>query len=120
LRAVQQLGRLNVAAASQVEGAQNMQRVGIGIKSMERSIWGLIRKWHPGPIRTDAITDPFHPVEVGYYEYRIDKDLGVKNTPYLGSDTNDVLFGPGGYLYVSDGTAGLRVLKYTGRKEPGK
>jgi hypothetical protein len=52
---------------------------------------------------------------VGYYEYRIDSDLGVVNPTYAGSDTYDVIFGPGNYLYVSDGTSGMRVLKYTGR-----
>jgi hypothetical protein len=31
-----------------------------------------------------------------------------------------VVFGPGGYLYVSDGTAGLRVLKYTNGKKAGQ
>jgi len=74
--------------------------------------------WYGMGVRAMDLTDPHHPVEIGYYEYRIDRDLGVENPAYSGSDTYDVLFGPGGYLYVSDGTAGLRVLKYTGRKGP--
>jgi len=32
-----------------------------------------------------------------------------------GSDTYDVILGRDGYRYVSDGTSGLRVLRYTGQ-----
>ena len=31
-----------------------------------------------------------------------------------GQDTYDVVFGPRGQVYVPDGTAGMRVLRYTG------
>jgi hypothetical protein len=66
-------------------------------------------------LRVINIADPHHPVEVGFYEYRIDKNLPLRSDlAYVGSDTYDVLFGPEGLLYVSDGTAGLRVLKYKG------
>ena len=37
---------------------------------------------------------------------------------YSGADTYDVVLGPKGYLYVTDGTAGMRVLKYTGPVSP--
>ena len=33
---------------------------------------------------------------------------------FTGSDTYDVVFGPGGQIYLADGTAGLQVLRYTG------
>jgi hypothetical protein len=33
---------------------------------------------------------------------------------FAGQDTDDVVFGRGGQIYVSNGTAGLRVLPYTG------
>jgi hypothetical protein len=80
--------------------------------------WGsdlYFMAWYGMGVRAIDIADPYHPVEVGFYEYRIDSDLGVVNPTYAGSDTYDVIFGPGNYLYVSDGTSGMRVLKYTGR-----
>jgi hypothetical protein len=75
--------------------------------------------WYGMGVRVIEIADPVHPVETGFYEYRIDRDLNEGDPAYSGSDTYDVVFGPKGYLYVSDGTAGLRVLKYTGGKEGG-
>ena len=39
----------------------------------------------------------------------------MPNTP--AQDTYDVILGRDGYLYVSDGTSGLRVLRYTGRTD---
>ena len=75
----------------------------------------LFMAWYGMGLRVINIADPVHPVEVGYYEYRIDRDLPPRgDLAYAGSDTYDVLFGPEGLLYLSDGTAGLRVLKYTG------
>lgn len=33
---------------------------------------------------------------------------------FAGQDTYDVVFAPGGQIYVPDGTAGMRVVRYTG------
>jgi hypothetical protein len=82
----------------------------------------LFMAWYGMGLQVINIADPYHPMPAGWYEYRIDKDLpsGFVYPPnqtsanYAGSDTYDVLFGPKDYLYLSDGTAGLRVLKYTG------
>ncbi len=79
--------------------------------------WGdslLFLAWYGMGVRVIDIADPTHPTEAAHYMYDIDQ-----NTPaYAGSMTYDVIFGRGGYLYVSDGTSGLRVLKYTGRGDP--
>ena len=64
--------------------------------------WGTnlyFMAWYGAGMRVIDIADPYHPVEAGYFTY-------------------DVIFGPGGFLYLSDGTSGLRVLKYTGRGAP--
>ena len=54
-------------------------------------------------------------MSAGHFNYRVDRDLGGPEQPeYAGSDTYDVILGEDGYLYVSDGTSGLRVLRYTG------
>jgi hypothetical protein len=37
-----------------------------------------------------------------------------------GSETYDVLFGPGGFLYVADSVDGIRVLKCKGKGKSGK
>ncbi len=73
--------------------------------------------WYGMGIRVIDIGDPLHPREEGFYQYRIDRDLGAENPAFAGSDTYDVVFGPDGYLYMSDGTAGLHVLKYTGDRK---
>ena len=73
--------------------------------------------WYGNGVQAIDISDPTQPVAAGYYNYRIDSDLDAENAQYAGSDTYDVILGRGGYLYVSDGTSGLRVLRYTG--EPG-
>ncbi|MCC7464191.1 MAG: hypothetical protein IT480_17235 [Gammaproteobacteria bacterium] len=69
--------------------------------------------WYGAGVRAIDITDPARPFELGRYTYRISDDYpdaeGLR-----GQDTYDVVFGPGGRLYVSDGTAGLRVLRYRG------
>ncbi|HUJ90431.1 MAG TPA: hypothetical protein VLX12_09565 [Syntrophorhabdales bacterium] len=84
------------------------------------NVWGndlLFMAWYGMGLRVINIADPYHPVEVGHYEYRIDRDMPPRDDlAYAGSDTYDVLFGPGGLLFLSDGTAGLRVLKYTGKE----
>jgi hypothetical protein len=82
----------------------------------------LFMAWYGMGLQVINIADPYQPVAAGWYEYRIDKDLpsdfvypsGQTSANYAGSDTYDVLFGPKDYLYLSDGTSGLRVLKYTG------
>lgn len=70
----------------------------------------LYLAWYGMGVRVINIQDPYDPVEVGHYTYQIDPS----KPEFAGSDTYDVIFGPRGLLYVSDGTAGLRVLKYTG------
>lgn len=70
--------------------------------------------WYGNGLQVIDISDPRHPVSAGHYNYRIDKELGRDEAQYAGSDTYDVIFGPNGYLYLSDGTSGLRVLRYTG------
>lgn len=70
--------------------------------------------WYGNGLQVIDISDPRHPVSAGHYNYRIDKELGTEDPRWSGSDTYDVIFGPGGYLYLSDGTSGLRVLRYTG------
>jgi hypothetical protein len=70
--------------------------------------------WYGNGLQVIDISNPRNPVSAGHYNYRIDKERGTENPRYAGSDTYDVIFGPGGYLYLSDGTAGLRVLRYTG------
>jgi hypothetical protein len=70
--------------------------------------------WYGDGLQAIDISDPRHPVSAGHYHYRIDRDLGSEQAAYAGSDTYDVILGPGGTLYLSDGTSGLRVLRYTG------
>ena len=70
--------------------------------------------WYGNGVQAIDISDPTNPVSAGYYNYRIDSDLDAEEAQYAGSDTYDVILGRDGYLYSSDGTAGLRVLKYTG------
>ena len=70
----------------------------------------LYLAWYGMCARVIDIKDPYHPAEVGHYTYEIDSN----NPRMAGCDTYDVIFGPGGLLYVSDGTSGLRVLRYTG------
>ena len=72
-----------------------------------------------GGLQVMDISNPERPVSAGHYNYRVDKELGTENPTYAGSDTYDVIFGPNGYLYVSDGTSGLRVLRYTGQVPDG-
>jgi len=79
--------------------------------------WGsdlYLMAWYGMGLRAIDISNPNYPVEVGFFEYEINRN----NPTYAGSDTYDVLFGPGNFLYLSDGTSGLRVLKYTGRGAP--
>ncbi len=70
--------------------------------------------WYGNGVQAIDISDPTHPVSAGHYNYRIDSDLSAEESQYAGSDTYDVILGRDGYLYASDGTSGLRVLRYTG------
>ncbi|OFV92708.1 MAG: hypothetical protein A3H28_09960 [Acidobacteria bacterium RIFCSPLOWO2_02_FULL_61_28] len=74
----------------------------------------LYLAWYGMCARVINIKDPSRPVEAGRYTYQIDPS----KPEFAGCDTYDVIFGPNGLLYVSDGTAGLRVVKYTG-ESPG-
>ena len=60
--------------------------------------------------RAINIQDPLHPVEAGHFTYQIDPS----RREFAGCDTYDIILGQNGLLYVSDGTSGLRVVKYTG------
>jgi hypothetical protein len=85
--------------------------------------WGsdlYFMAWYGMGVRVIDLTDPYNPAEVGFYEYEINNDLppSMQSPAFAGSDTYDVIFGPGDYLYVSDGSCGLRVVKYTGRGGP--
>jgi hypothetical protein len=68
----------------------------------------LFMGWYGLCARVLDIKDPSHLKEVGYYTYQIDP----KDPAMAGCDTYDISFGPDGLLYVSDGTSGLRVVKY--------
>lgn len=68
--------------------------------------------WYGGGLRAIDISDPLHPKEAGRYEYKIDDDFGTQG--HAGADLYDVVFGPDDLLYLSDGSAGLRVVRYTG------
>ena len=70
--------------------------------------------WYGDGVRAIDISDPTQPREVGHYSYDIGLELGVDEPRFHGTDTYDVIIGPKGHLYVSDGTSGLRVLRYTG------
>ena len=69
----------------------------------------LYLAWYGMCARVIDIKDPLHPVEAGYYTYQIDPNKPA----FAGCDTYDVTFGPNGLLYYSDGTSGLRVLRFT-------
>lgn len=73
--------------------------------------------WYGNGVQAIDVSDPANPVSAGHFNYRIDRDLESEQAAYSGSDTYDVIIGPDGYLYVADGTAGLRVIKYTGDLE---
>ena len=47
---------------------------------------------------------------MGHFTYEIDSS----KPQFARCDTYDIITGQNGLLYVSDGTAGLRVVKYTG------
>jgi hypothetical protein len=70
----------------------------------------LFLAWYGMCARAINIQDPLHPVEVGHLTYQIDPS----RPEFAGCDTYDIILGQNGLLYVSDGTSGLRVVKYTG------
>jgi hypothetical protein len=70
----------------------------------------LFLAWYGMCARAIDIHDPLHPFEAGHFIYQIDPS----KKEYAGCDTYDIILGQNGLLYVSDGTSGLRVLKYTG------
>ncbi len=70
----------------------------------------LFLAWYGMCARAINIQDPLHPVEAGRFTYQIDPS----KPQFAGCDTYDIELGQNGLLYVSDGTSGLRVLKYTG------
>jgi hypothetical protein len=74
----------------------------------------LFLAWYGMGVRVFDIANPESPVETGHYMYKIDPTV----PEFAGNDTYDVIFGPGGRLYASDGTSGLRVLRYTGPGVP--
>ena len=73
--------------------------------------------WYGNGLQVIDTSDPLNPVSAGHYNYRIDRDLGAEDPQYSGSDTYDVIFGPNGNLFLSDGTSGLHVLRYTGSEQ---
>lgn len=72
--------------------------------------------WYGLGLNAIDISDPAKPQAIGRYRYRIADELTEHRPEYAGSDTYDVVIGPKGYLYVADATAGLRVLKFSGRE----
>ncbi len=66
----------------------------------------LFVAWYGAGLRAIDISNPKHPKEVGYYQY---------NIPGGGAGCYDAIFGPGGLLYSSDESDGVRVIKYTGK-----
>jgi hypothetical protein len=70
--------------------------------------------WYGMGVEAIDFSDPLNPKEVGRYHYRIGDDYGNASPSLAGTDTYDAVFDANGYIYVSDGTAGLRVVRYTG------
>lgn len=67
--------------------------------------------WYGLGLQAFDYSDPTAPRHVTGYAYRIADDLAVFDPRFVGADAYDVIIGPQGHLYLSDGTAGLRVLK---------
>lgn len=70
--------------------------------------------WYGAGLQAIDIADPANPRFAGEYRYSIGDRIPAQSPQYDGADTYDVVFGPEGVIYVSDGTSGLRVLKYDG------
>jgi len=88
----------------------------------------LFQAWYNRGLRVIDISDPYEPVEVGYY---VPPDIGLWEGIGGGFDaapggkmikeyrdyiySYDVIFGQDGLIYLTDGEGGgLRVLRYTG------
>ena len=61
--------------------------------------------WYGLGLRAIDISDPVYPVEAGFYKYDNSEDVA-------GCETYDVNIGHAGFLYLSDNSDGLRVLKF--------
>lgn len=64
--------------------------------------------WYGLGLRAIDLSNPYDPVEAGYYIYENSEEVP-------GCETYDVNLGHAGFLYVSDNSDGLRVLKFTGQ-----
>jgi len=64
--------------------------------------------WYGLGLRAIDLSNPYDPVEAGFYIYENSEEVP-------GCETYDVNLGHGGFLYLSDNSDGLRVLKYTGQ-----
>ncbi|MEX2495071.1 MAG: hypothetical protein WD448_03225 [Woeseia sp.] len=72
--------------------------------------------WYGLGLQAFDYSDPSAPRHIAGYTYKISDDLPTQDPRYGGSDTYDVIMGPEGLIYVSDGTAGLRVLRLNNAK----
>lgn len=107
------------------------EKTGDGSSTHIGNFWNsnlLFQAWYGMGLRVIDISDLTNPKEVGYYiPPEIGKWTGIgglfdgisggkivnEYRDYV--STYDVVFGPGGLLYLSDGAGGgLRVLRYTG------
>lgn len=67
--------------------------------------------WYGRGLEVIDLRDPAQPKSAGSYRYSIDAEWTGEDPTLAGADTYDVVIGPGGYLYLSDGTSGLRVVR---------
>ncbi|MDB4512308.1 hypothetical protein N9060_02475, partial [Arenicella sp.] len=71
--------------------------------------------WYGAGVRAIDLSDITNPKVVAEYQYSIADDFPQIDSQVtdklIGQDTYDVIQGPDGHLYVSDGSAGLRVVK---------
>jgi len=69
--------------------------------------------WYGAGLQAIDYSDAENPISAGEFRYRLDDRVAESDSGFAGADTYDVVFGDGGYIYVADGTSGLRVVKYT-------
>lgn len=76
----------------------------------------LFVAWYGAGVRAVDVSDLSAPREIAAYTYSIADDFPEADpaiVPRLtGQDTYDVVQGPTGHIYVSDGSTGLRVLEF--------